>query len=56
MRDSLAYAELYLALAAIVRQFTLTLYETDYSDIECACDAFFPMPKQDTKGVRALIT
>jgi len=35
----LGYAELYLALSAIVRRFTLKLYETDYSDIEAVCDA-----------------
>lgn len=56
MDGSLAYAELYLALAAIIRRFTLTPYETDYSDIECVCDAFFAMPKQDTNGVRMSVT
>ncbi len=42
---SLAYAELYLALAVIVRRFTLTPFDTDLLDIECVCDAFFLMPK-----------
>ncbi|KAF1975673.1 cytochrome P450, partial [Bimuria novae-zelandiae CBS 107.79] len=53
--QNLAYTELYLALATIVRRFTLNLFETDYSDIEAVCDAVFPMPKADTKGVRVLV-
>jgi cytochrome P450 len=36
--QNLAYAELYLALAAIVRRFDLQLFQTDYSDIECTYD------------------
>jgi hypothetical protein len=54
--QSLAYAELYLTLAAIVRRFDLTLYETDYSDIEAVCDAMMPMPKADSKGVRVKLS
>jgi hypothetical protein len=53
---SLGYAELYLALAAIVRRFNLSLYETDYSDIEAVCDCVMPMPKADTKGVRVMVS
>jgi hypothetical protein len=53
--SSLAYAELYLALAAIVRRFTLELFETDSSDIEAVCDAMMPMPKADSKGVRVVV-
>ena len=33
--QNLANAELYLALAAIVRRFDMQLFQTDYSDIEC---------------------
>lgn len=55
-RDSLAYAELYLALAAIVRRFNLFLHETDFSDIEAVCDAVMPLPRADTKGVRVLVS
>lgn len=54
-RCSLAYAELYLSLAAIVRRFHLELYETTYEDIEAVCDALMPMPRADTKGVRVLV-
>lgn len=52
---SLAYAELYLTLAAIVRRFTLSLYETDYSDIQAVCDAMMPLPKAESKGVRVMV-
>ena len=52
---SLAYAELYLTLAAVVRQFNLELFDTTASDIEAVCDAFMPMPKIDSKGVRVIV-
>ena len=52
---SLAFAELYLTLAAIVRQFRLSLYDTSYADIEPVCDAFMPMPSADSKGVRVMV-
>jgi hypothetical protein len=49
----LAFAELYLALAAVVRRFDLELFDTTLeSDVEAVCDALFPMPSQTTKGVR----
>jgi hypothetical protein len=53
---SLAYAELYLMLAAVVRRFDLALFQTDFSDIEAVCDALMPMPKSDTKGVRVMVS
>lgn len=53
--NSLAYAELYLTLAAVVRRFDLTLYETSVSDVEAVCDCVMPMPAADSKGVRVLI-
>jgi hypothetical protein len=52
----LAYAELYLTLAAVVRRFRLELFETDFSDIEGVCDAMMPMPKVDSKGVRIRVS
>lgn len=54
--ESLAYAELYLTLAAIVRRFHLELFETDFSDIEAVFDAVMPLPKADTEGVRVLVS
>lgn len=52
---NLAYAELYLALAAIVRRFDLELFETTLADIEPAFDAFVPIPRADSKGVRVVV-
>jgi hypothetical protein len=52
---SLAYAELYLSMSAIVRRFDLELFQTDFSDVESVCDCVFPMPKADSKGVRVLV-
>lgn len=49
---NLAYAELYLALAAVFRTFTFELYQTDESDVRLAHDFFLPSPKLDSKGVR----
>ncbi|KAH6677138.1 putative cytochrome P450 [Halenospora varia] len=54
--QNLAYAELYLTLAAIVRRFHLELFETDFSDIEAVFDAVMPLPKADTEGVRVLVS
>jgi hypothetical protein len=44
------------SLAAIIRRFTLELFETDYTDIEAVCDAMMPMPKENTKGVRVMVS
>jgi hypothetical protein len=52
---SLAYAELYLTLAAVVRRFELRLWETGYGDIEAVFDGVMPLTKRDTKGVRVLV-
>ena len=52
---NLAYAELYLTLAAVVRRFELELFETTFADIEPFCDAFMPMPRAETKGVRVMV-
>lgn len=60
----LSLAEMYLILAFMFRTFGtrevrldddvgfLELFETDESDIECACDSGIVQPKRDTKGVR----
>ncbi|KAF7509483.1 hypothetical protein GJ744_008046 [Endocarpon pusillum] len=53
--QNLAYAELYLALAAVLRRFRLELFETTVTDVEAVCDAFMPMPREDSKGVRVLV-
>jgi hypothetical protein len=47
--------EAYVALASVMRRFSLQLYETDASDIEVAHDFFLPCPKLDSKGVRVKV-
>ena len=51
----LAYAEMYLALAAVFRRFDLRLFETDRTVVDCAKDMYVPHPKEGTKGVRVLV-
>ena len=53
--NSLAYAELYLTLANLIRRFDFELFETTIEDVEPVCDAFMPMPKIDSKGVRVFV-
>ena len=55
MNDSLALAELHLALATVFRRFSFELYETDVSDVTLAHDCSLPSPKLDTKGVRVRV-
>ena len=52
---SLAYMEAYIALASVMRRFSLELYQTDSSDVEVAHDFFLPCPKLDSKGVRVKV-
>lgn len=52
---SLAYAELYLTLAAIFRRFDLELHETTVEDVLFVRDAFVPAAKLGSKGVRAVV-
>ncbi|ODM21992.1 hypothetical protein SI65_02836 [Aspergillus cristatus] len=63
----LALAEMYLLLGGLFSSYGspeirmpgdlgyLELYETDKSDIECAVDAFLPLPKVGSKGVRCRV-
>lgn len=52
---SLAYMELYIALATVFRCFSLELYETDASDVDLAHDFFLPSAKLDSKGIRVRV-
>lgn len=47
--------EAYVALASVMRRFSLELYETDTSDVEVAHDFFLPCPRLDSKGVRVKV-
>lgn len=63
----LAMAELYLMLATLFGRYGsrsvrmaadvgfLELWETGESDVECSVDAFVPLPKVGTKGVRCKV-
>jgi cytochrome P450 len=64
---NLAYAEMYLWLAAVFRRFgskevrfesdegVLELVDTDLSDVEIVADRFVPIVKPDSKGVRVRV-
>ncbi len=53
---SLAYAELYLALATVLWRFPqMELYETTRRDVDVAHNFFLPYPVLDSKGVRVLV-
>ncbi|KAJ9363700.1 hypothetical protein DTO280E4_2290 [Paecilomyces variotii] len=51
----LANAELCLVIAALVRLFEMTLYETDARDVSFKHDYQIAMPKIGSKGVRATV-
>ncbi|GIZ47203.1 hypothetical protein CKM354_001030200 [Cercospora kikuchii] len=50
-----AYAQLYLALAAVVRQFRLELYETTVRDVEPYYDGVVALTGRDSKGARVVV-
>ncbi|KAF6817883.1 cytochrome p450 [Colletotrichum plurivorum] len=55
MNCSLAYAELYLAVATLVRRFDWEMSETGLNDVVCKHDFFVAVADLDSKGVRAKI-
>lgn len=52
---NLAYAELYLVLAAVFRRFELELWETSIEDVKMARDIFIPAARVGSGGVRVLV-
>jgi hypothetical protein len=53
---SLAYTEIYLGLAAILRRFDLELFDTvRQRDVDTVRDCFVGMPSPQSKGVRIKI-
>jgi len=52
---SLAYAELYLTLATVVRRFDWDMYATGLDDIVCKRDFFVAVADLESKGVRAVL-
>jgi hypothetical protein len=55
-RWSLAYAEMYLTLASIVRRFDMELFDTTVEDVTMVHDFFVASPRLDSKGVRIKVT
>jgi hypothetical protein len=52
----LAYAELFLVLAAFVRRYDMELFETTEKDIAFARDFGTPYPDEGNTRVRAMVT
>jgi hypothetical protein len=52
---SLAYAELFLTLAGIVRRFDFELFETTFDDVKIDRDAFVAAARVGSKGVRVVV-
>lgn len=55
IRKSLAFAELYMAVATVFRTFDMKLHETTVDDVRLHSDMMLPHPKQGSKGVRVMI-
>ncbi|ETN36568.1 uncharacterized protein HMPREF1541_08846 [Cyphellophora europaea CBS 101466] len=51
----LAYAQLYMTLAAVVQRYTLEMYQTDDSDATPTRDLFTAGVKLDSKGIRVIV-
>jgi cytochrome P450 len=52
---NLAYAEMFLTIAAVFRRFDVEMFETGIEDIRIERDFFVAAPRLDSKGVRAVI-
>ena len=52
---NLAYAEIYLALAAVFGRLEMELWETTRDDVDVVHDFFNPSAKLDSKGVRVIV-
>lgn len=51
----LAYAQLYMVLAAVAQRYTLEMFETDESDVTPTRDLFTAGVKLDSKGIRVIV-
>ncbi|KAL4867993.1 hypothetical protein BDV12DRAFT_186272 [Aspergillus spectabilis] len=51
----MAYAEIYLMIASMMRRFEFELFETDREDVDFYVDWLTPHAKLDSKGVRVLV-
>lgn len=53
--SNLAYAEMYLLLAALFRRFDFELFETTRADVDIVHDFFNASVRLDSKGVRVMV-
>lgn len=53
--NSLAYAEMYLACAAVFRRFNFELFETDFRSMEMKHDFFVAAPARENRGVKVKV-
>jgi len=53
---SLAYAELFIVIATLMRRFDMELYETTKKDIEFVRDFAAPYPESRNFKVKVLVT
>ena len=51
----MAYAEIYITLATLMRRFEFSLYETGRENVEFWQDFVTPQPKPGSLGVRVLV-
>lgn len=51
----LAYMELYVTLATMLRRHEFTLFETDHTDVDIALEMLAPMPHWGSRGVRVTV-
>ncbi|KAF2685008.1 cytochrome protein [Lentithecium fluviatile CBS 122367] len=51
----LAYMELFVTLATVLRRHEFQLFETDRSDVEFALEMLAPMPRWGSRGVRVKV-
>lgn len=52
---NLAYAEMYISLANVYRNFEFELFETSRESVDVYRDMFLPHPKPGTQGVRVKV-
>ena len=52
---NLAYAELYLTLAAVFKRFELELFDTKGADVEVVHDFIAGAARLDSKGIRVIV-
>lgn len=53
--QNLGQAELYMTLAAVLKNFDLELFRTDVTDVEIERDWYVMQPKRDSQGVRVMV-